>query len=277
VRALAAALLLGAAGASVARGDREDDYRVVPVERGGTIRGTCRVTEAVEPPRLRAWPGMGADRDMPSERVALGPGRRLGGCVVTLPTVARGKEWSAALRSKDRVAWIDVRDGAYRPHVQVVRVGTQLAFRSRIAGDINVHGYRGSIENTQFNFLLAGNSELSDVDKAFLEVPGVYYVTEDMRAHFTAYVHVVANPYVDLTYPSEVEGKPPGDYVLRDLPAGEHRLRAWHEGMGQEERRLEGRFAGYRYSPDVVLERTVTVEAGKEVVVDFDFEAPPKR
>jgi hypothetical protein len=275
VRALAAAVAL--AGASAARGEGTDDDRVIPVASGGTIRGTCRVTEVVEPPLVRAWPGMGADRDFPSDRVALGPGRRLGGCVVSLPAVAQGQDWPEAMRAKDRVAWIEVRAGAYRPHVQLVRAGTRLAFRSRIPGDPNVHGYRGDRSKTQFNFLLAAGVEAADVDATLLEIPAVYFVTEDGRSALTAYVHALANPYADLTHATDLDGKAPGDYVLRDVPAGEHRLRAWHEGMAQEEIRVEGRFAGYRYSPDVVLERTVKVEAGRDTVVDFDFEAPPKK
>jgi hypothetical protein len=135
-----------------------------------------------------------------------------------------------------------------------------------------VHGYRDVLAKTQFNFLVPPGAEKDDVAEAHLLDPGVYFVTEDARHALTAYVHVVAHPYVDLTSERARPGREAGEYVLDDVPPGEHEVVAWHEGMGQEGGPPHGPL---RHSPETTLRKRVTVAGGRPSFVDFDFPAPP--
>jgi len=268
--ALAAAALVAAARGGAA--GEPAAYRIAPVERGGSIRGICRVDGDVARPTVPAWPAMGNDAPIPSDRVLVGEDRRLGGCVVRLARLAAGKDWPEPMRAPERVAWLTAEGGRFDPHVQWVRAGTQLGVRSRLPGDMAVHGYRDVLAETQFNFMVRPGAEKDDVSDAHLLDPGVYFVTEDGRHALTAYVHVVAHPYVDLTSERARPGREAGEYVLEDVPPGEHEVMAWHEGMGQEGGPPHGPL---RYSPETTLRKRATVAPGRPSYVDFEFPAPP--
>jgi hypothetical protein len=264
------------AGTRARAGEGAPPYVVVPVERGGTVRGICTVSAEVTPPPLPPWPAMGNDREIPSDRVRTGPDRRLGGCVVRIAKVAAGKDWPEAMRAKERVAWVELDGGRFVPHVQWARAGTQLAFRSRLPGDSNVHGYRDSTARTQFNFALGAGVERADVGDAFLEGPALYLLRIDSARGdaFRAYVHVVENPYCDVTSHEASKDRKAGEFLLSDVPPGEHEVLAWHERFEPDLDAL--RSPARPMGPvDVVLRKTVKVVAGETTFADFEFVVAP--
>ena len=96
----------------------------------------------------------------------------------------------------------------------------------------------------------------------------------------SAFVHVVTHPYHDVTTVAgdEAAKKKPGEYLLTDVPPGTYTLVCWHEGMEETPQIQDGKISMFSYSAPVLLEKSVTVEAGKEAAgPEFVVEAPKKR
>jgi len=182
--------------------------------------------------------------------------------------------WAEAMRADERQALLDQKGCKYVPHVQWVRAETQLVIGNSDRADHNIHGYRGSIENTQFNFISAPGTTQSDVDKAFLETPTAYLVKCDIHPWMNAYVHVVTHPYHDVTSEKAVGDKKPGEYVLTDVPPGEYELFCWHEGMEEKAQVNQGQVNAYVYGRDFLAQKRVKVEPKGTVTEDFTVPAP---
>jgi hypothetical protein len=72
-----------------------------------------------------------------------------------------------------------------------------------------------------------------------------------------AYVHATRHPYYALTGPD-------GAFEIRNIPPGEYRLVAWHEGVRQ-------RFVRPEAEEPIVVERAVKVQVGKDTVIQVDL------
>jgi len=273
--ALAALGLLGPSPTLAA-----EDYEVVKVENGGTVRGICRISEAVAPWDVKVTKDLdkGCKGDHKTERMVHGEDRALANCLVYLKAISKGKDWPEAMRGDDRTVLIDQKGCTYAPHVQWMRRETQIVIGNSDQADHNIHGYRENIENTQFNFISPPGSKKDDVSEAFLERLGKYIVKCDIHPWMSAYVHVVPHPYYDVTSEKAVEGKKPGEFVLADVPPGDYEVVCWHEGMVETPNEKDGQIASYTYSDDFVQTEKVTVEAGKtKDDVHFVVPAPPKK
>jgi plastocyanin len=257
----------------------ETAYEVAEVKDGGTIRGICRVSEAVPLWDVKVFKDLdkGCVGDHKTERLIYGEDRALANCVVYLKSISKGKDWPEKMRSEDRTALIDQKGCVYIPHVQWIRPDTQLVIGNSDQADHNIHGYRDSIENTQFNFISAPGTTQDQVDKAFLEKTAIYLVKCDIHPWMSSYVHCVSHPYHDVTFAKAADGKKAGEYVLTDVPPGDYEVVAWHEGMSEKENVQGGLIASYTYSPDVTKSAKVKVEKGGTATADFVFEAPPPR
>ena len=110
----------------------------------------------------------------------------------------------------------------FQPHITVVPVGTTVSFENhdRVAHNI-------------FWPSVAGNKKLSHnmgtwptgEGRAFkFDTPGVVPLLCNVHPEMNAYVIVVPTPYFAMTDES-------GKYTLPDLPDGQYRISAWHEGM----------------------------------------------
>jgi hypothetical protein len=166
---------------------------------------------------------MGVDGPVPSESARTGAGLALPNCVVFLASIAEGKEWPEGVRTADRLTWIRILPGRYEPRVQWTRLGTQLAFESRIPMEINVHGFQGaSRRDTVFNFSAQPDAKLADIADCWLRRPGLVFVSDDFRGGFQAYVH--------LTHPVDVGGRRRPARGARLRRRGRHaRPGRWHE------------------------------------------------
>jgi hypothetical protein len=273
--ALAAAGVLAPSPTLAADGD----YEVEKVEGGGTIRGVCRISEVREPWDVKVDKDLekGCKGDHKTERMVVGEDRALANCVVYLKSISKGKDWPESMRSDERTALIDQKGCMYIPHVQWVRLETQLVIGNSDQADHNIHGYRDSIENTQFNFISPPGSKKDDVAEAFVERSARYLVKCDIHPWMSAYVHAVTHPYVDVTSEKAVDGKKPGEFVLTDVPPGDYELVCWHEGMVETPNVQDGKIASYTYSKDHEETVKVTVTAGKDTTKDFVVPAPPAK
>jgi plastocyanin len=200
---------------------------------------------------------------------------------VSVRGIKAGKDFPAEMRGEDRSFLLDQKGCRYHPHVGFLRVGTQLVVKNSDGADHNIHGYLGSFAATKFNFSSSPQSTIPDAQSAFLEDAGEYLVKCDIHPWMSAVLHVVTDPYHDVTAAEDAPGKKAGEFVIDGVPPGEYEVDAWHEGMVESPQMNDGKIASYSYSPDVrgkaSPQAKVAVAAGQTATVDFTFEAPAKK
>jgi plastocyanin len=256
------------------------DYKVVAVQNGGTIRGTVRIKADVDLPPLKITKdndrGCGAPEQGTERLVYDRASKGVGNVLVTLKGVGSGKDWPEKMRADDRTLLIDQKGCRYAPHVQWGRPGTQLVVANDDRADHNIHGYKGSMKDTKFNFSSEPGTKKDDIEQAFLEEPANYILKCDIHPWMSAYVHILDNPYADVTSDKDADGRKAGEFVLSDVPEGEYVLVFWKEGVFETPSIADGKITAYTYSPDITWEVPVKVEAGKTLEVPADkteFEA----
>jgi hypothetical protein len=259
----------------------EKGYKVVEVKDGGSIHGFVKLSGAAELPPVEVVKdndkGCG-DKQRPSERLVFDKDSLgVGNVVVTIKAIDAGKDWPEDMRKEERTALIDQKGCRYLPHVQVIRSKTQVAVANDDRADHNIHGFKRTMKDTQFNFSSEPGTKKDDVEQAFLEEPALYIVKCDIHPWMSAYVHVVENPYFAKTSETATDGRKPGEFVIDGVPPGEYVLVVWKEGMIETPVVADGKISSYTYSPDVITEVPVKVEAGKEAVVPDVIIAAPKK
>lgn len=140
---------------------------------------------------------------------------------------------------------IDQRGCLYRPRVVGLRVGQPLRVSNSDHGVHNVHGL--STGNDGFNVAQPAAGMHNDFK---LKTEGVLRIVCDLHPWMVAFVGVVPHPYFAVTGAD-------GSFEIRDVPAGLHRLQAWHEQLG-------------------VLTADVRVEPGAPAAVEFVYAAKGK-
>jgi hypothetical protein len=109
----------------------------------------------------------------------------------------------------------------YLPHVQAVRVGTRLV---SVNSDPILHTVRATLDGgTLFNQAMP----IQGMRQGFtLEQPGLIRTACDTgHTWMTAWIYAFDHPYFAVTGDD-------GSFEIRSVPAGEYRLRAWHERLG---------------------------------------------
>jgi plastocyanin len=243
------------------------------VANGGTVRGVARLAQDVVVPPVRVTKdnerGCGP-AEQPSERLVADPATKgVGNVVVTIPGLREGKDWPEGARDDARTVLVDQAGCRYVPHVAWARPGTQLVVANSDRADHNIHGYRGSMKDTAFNFSSEPGTRKDDIEQAFLDAPAVYILKCDIHPWMSGYVHVVGNPYVAVTHATTVDGRAPGEFVLTDVPPGEHTLVWWKEGSVETPSVADGKITAYTYSPDQTDVVKVTVKPGETVTVEI--------
>ncbi|RLS70916.1 MAG: hypothetical protein DWI00_14100 [Planctomycetota bacterium] len=132
------------------------------------------------------------------------------------------------------------------PHVIVAKAGQTIAVANADAVAGNMHTF--PLKSQPINWLLAPGTIGARAKRMTLNkaesLP--FKVTDDLHPWMSAYWLVVDHPYATKTN-SE------GDFVIPNLPPGEHEFRVWHERKGYIHRKL-----------------LIRVEAGKVTKVDFE-------
>ena len=251
------------------RGGGSTSYEVAEVADGGTISGMIKLTSKPELWQVainKDQEACGHDSHT-TERCVFDPETLgLANCLVTLE-IAKGKDWPEGMKSKQRTGDIDQKACKYIPHVLVVRTKTQVRVSNSDDAEHNIHGYYKSTATNQFNFFTSAGAKLIAAAEAYLKKPGKYLVKCDIHPWMNAYVHAVTTPYFAVT---GTDGK----FELTGVPAGTYKLKVWHEGMKESPVVADTKITGYEYSPDIEIEREVTVAAGGTVSETFEIEAP---
>ncbi|MGD2062911.1 MAG: hypothetical protein PVF51_04940 [Nitrospirota bacterium] len=138
------------------------------------------------------------------------------GAVVVIIDPARGR--AAAPRQLELVN----ENLAFSPRMQVATVGSDLAMVNHDEVFHNVHAFQHG--RTLFNFALP---RIDTVLHHKLRRPGLVSLQCDVGHEWmTAFIYVSTHPYAAVTDEA-------GHFRIDGLPAGEYRLAAWHEWLGE--------------------------------------------
>ncbi|MCS6911845.1 MAG: urate hydroxylase PuuD [Myxococcales bacterium] len=136
---------------------------------------------------------------------------------------------------------IDQRGCIYQPRVVGVQIGQDVAI---LNSDPIVHNVRAVADsNAPFNEIMVNRD--SRLLRRFEQAEVMVHLKCDIHPWMGAFIGVVAHPYFAVSGPQ-------GAFTLRNVPAGEHTLSAWHEVYGR-------------------LSQRVTVEPGSTTQVEFTF------
>ena len=252
-------------------------YQEVSVQNGGTIKGQITITG--ETPRPMAFNLVTIPDAVYCGRISTGTGWRivedfiigskgeLKDAVVMLKNVEKGKRFDLP------DVRIDAIDCDFLPFVNVLRDKDKITVVNMDPVEHDIQGYetaRVSGARVLFNRPLPMNPFHKVVGmfgkNAHTHLPGEPMVEEIhlqkernifvMQCGFHPYMFswgmVLENPYFSIT-------KTDGLFEIGEIPPGEYQLAVWHPGMKE------------------YLEKTVTVEAGKSLTVNFQYEAPQGR
>ncbi|MDR4495275.1 MAG: carboxypeptidase-like regulatory domain-containing protein [Nitrospirales bacterium] len=252
-------------------------YQEIEVRNGGTITG--QVTIAGEKPRPMAFNLVTIPDAVYCGRISTGTGWRivedfiigakgeLKDAVVMLKNIEKGKTFTLP------DVRIDALDCDFLPFVNVLRDKDEITVVNMDPVEHDIQGYetarvRGA--RVLFNRPLPMNPFHKVVGllgkNAHTHLPGEPMVEQIhlqkernifvMQCGFHPYMFswglVLNNPYYSIT-------KEDGLFEIGGIPPGEYQLTVWHPGM------------------KTYLEKNVTVEAGKNFTVNFQYEAPTGR
>lgn len=121
---------------------------------------------------------------------------------------------------------VDQKGCLYHPRVVGVQVGQPIRYLNSDAMLHNVHG--SPKEASGWNFALArvGAERVMKIEKPEVMIN----VRCDLHPWMQGYVGVLAHPYFAVTGAD-------GQFTLKNLPAGDYTLVAWHEKLGTREAR----------------------------------------
>jgi len=143
-----------------------------------------------------------------SGTVALASGKPGGQAVVYLEGGAKAPPMKKAV--------VDQRDRRFIPHVSVVTVGTRVDFPNN---DVVFHNVFTEYHSERFDFGMYARGKTKS--KVF-DRPGLAVLLCSIHPEMSAYVMCVDTPYFAVT-----DSK--GRFQIKDVPAGEYTVRAWHE------------------------------------------------
>ena len=226
-----------------------DDIEV-PKGNWGTIYGRIigdqtTLTQRLEP-LLKANPAMGIPQDIPAEDLKLNA--KTGGVenVFVWMTKRPDSVHPDLIKPSTEPIFFGRKGFRFVPHALVVQTGQTIAVGNADPVASNVHTY--PLKNQPVNLKIAPGAIGPKAEKLMLthgeSLP--FKVTDDLYPLMSAYWLVVDHPYATKTN-SE------GDFVIPDLPPGEHEFRVWHERKGYIHRKL-----------------LIRVEPGKVTKVDFE-------
>lgn len=211
-------------------------YDVIEVKDGGTLKGTVKATgnipkdETVTVTKDANYCGA----TLPREKYVIGPGGGVKNVVVLIEDISKGKA------IPDAVAEIDNKKCAFHPHVQVGVKGQKVGIINSDPMLHNTHIYLD--KNTVFNVALP----LTGFEvKKTVKTSGLMEVHCDVHSFMLGYLYIADNPYITVTDEK-------GNYSLPDIPAGQYKVKFWHEAFGE-------------------LHKSVKVEPGGAATLDAEY------
>lgn len=197
-------------------------------ENGGVITGTIRL-KGKPPVIAKVFPAFDLDvcgeRARAAQALMLGTNQTVRDAIVYLAGPARDRKSNIA----SPAVVLDQRDCEFVPRIQIARSGAPLILRNsdpvlHIVRINSMSGTNGSKTLLNVAAPYAGFEKKYQLAN-FREPTLLRAVNGNGREWMAAYIAVVPHPWVALTDEN-------GSFTLRDVPAGTHKLYAWHEVLG---------------------------------------------
>jgi plastocyanin len=186
---------------------------------GGKVTLTGLAPKLANLPVTRDSRSCGANK--PDEALEIGSGNGVKNAVVWVTDM---KEPPGERKQKEK---LDQQTCQYVPHVVVAPVGTTLDV---VNSDNVLHNVRVTEGNTKlFNYAMPIKGH---VVPTRLRKEGIYKVGCDVHPWMRAWLLVLGTA----TYAITDEN---GQYKLEGLPPGKHKVKIWHERLGEKEQEIE--------------------------------------
>ena len=198
-------------------------YEEIAVTQGGAIRGFVKLEGKLpQPSPLEISKAKEVCKNVPNERLVVGPSQGVRYAAVTLEGITKGKAVEReALHELDNLRC------RFVPHVQAATIGQFLVIKNNDPILHTAHAYMAEGQ-PHFNVGLYPGK----VSRKPLVSAGVIKILCEVHSWMSAYVVVSEHPYHAVTdlY---------GEYQIGDVPAGIYRLKVWHESLGTREKEVE--------------------------------------
>ena len=141
------------------------------------------------------------------------------------------KKINPELKDFDAQVIFDQKNCVFKPHSLVLRAGQSVEVLNSDPISHNTHTY--PIRNKGENLVISGNTAAGNgtlyLMKSRESLP--IQVKCDFHGWMSANWLILDHPYATVTQPD-------GSFEIKDLPAGTHKFRIWHERVGYLERKL---------------------------------------
>lgn len=128
---------------------------------------------------------------------------------------------------------IDQKGCIYTPHVFGMIAGQQLNIKSSDETAHNIHAVPK--KNTEFNLAQPKPGVIERKDKETFNKPETAIKIKcDVHGWMSSWCHVMTHPFFDVTkdHLENTDEAKRGTFEIKDLPAGDYTLEAWHETFG---------------------------------------------
>ena len=166
---------------------------------------------------------MHADSPLLSEEVLVGAGGGLQNAFVYIKSGVKG-EYPCP---KEPVK-IDQHGCHYEPHILGMHTGQLLLIKNSDDTTHNIHAMPE--KNAEFNNAQPAGS--ADLKKTFKEPEVMVKVKCDLHSWMSAYVGVLEHPFFSVSGAD-------GAFSIKNLPAGDYEIVAWHEKYGEQSAKVK--------------------------------------
>jgi len=230
-------------------------YKVISVTNGGTIKGMVKTDPT---PKYQASIETQKDQDVcgtshPNQSLPAASGE-VPNCVIGLEKISEGKDFAK------KEYTFDQKGCEFLPYVQILPVGSSIVVSNSDKALHNFHISRNG--ETVVNEAQPEGAPPREVN---LKQKGLHVVMCDVHPWMKAYIWMADHPYYTMSDAA-------GAFTLSDVPPGKYKLILWRDNWNVEEVKNKGGvIESYKWAKDISKEQEVTVEAGKDVIVDFSL------
>jgi hypothetical protein len=193
----------------------------------GTVTGKVAFKGAKPPAatiKMNADPKcvkMHSGKDVPSQQTVVNANNTLQYVFVYVKKGLEGKKFPMP---KSKVS-IDQQGCMYHPHIFGMMVDQPLEITNSDPTLHNIHSLPKAAGNTSFN--IAQPNKGMKTTKTFNKPEVMVKIKCEVHNWMAAYVGVLDHPFFAVTDEQ-------GNFTIKDLPAGDYELEAWHEKLGTQ-------------------------------------------
>lgn len=133
--------------------------------------------------------------------------------------------------NEERTVVLDQKNERFVPHVLPILVGTRVSFLN------SDHVFHNVFSFSPAKTFDLGRYHQGKSRSVLFDKPGVVKVYCDIHTHMNAFILVLENKFFDVTDDA-------GNFLIKDVPAGNYTIKAWHGRLPEKEQRISVREEG---------------------------------